>query len=154
MLVTLLKKINSYRRITVKKQLITAAAALMILGGTTANAATCVAFTGFCDGLEVTASGGQITGFWRNTDCAGTDVPISGVAQGGIAKVACTGACVGGARWGWLAETALDGTMDMYQNAGAGWTLWIDELAYTTSLGACPFSPFDNGGGGTPSSAQ
>lgn len=137
-----------------KKQLLTATAALMMLGGAAANAQMCVTFEGFCDGLEVNVSGGQISGFWRNTDCAGTDIPVRGTIRGGSAKVACDGACLGGSRWGWVAETTLDGTMDMYTDPGAAgnWSIWIDELAYTTSLGPCPFDPFN--GGGTPSVAQ
>ena len=130
-----------------------AIASTMALGGiATVNAATCIQFTNFCDGLEVAVSNGQISGLWKNTDCAGTDIPIQGNIQGGEGRVACSGACLGGNRFGWLAETTLDGTMDMYVDVGAvgNWSLWIDELAYTTSLGACTFNLFD--AGGTPSS--
>ena len=128
-----------------------AIASTMALGGTAAvNAATCIQFTGFCDGLEVSVNNGQISGFWRNTDCAGTDIPIAGNIQGGNGRVACSGACLLGSRWGWIAETTLDGTMDMYTDPGAvgNWQIWVDELAYTTSLGACTFNLFE---GGTPS---
>ena len=132
---------------------ITAAFLTMAVMGTAAvNAATCIAFTGFCDGLEVTVNSGQISGAWKNTDYAGTDIPIRGNIQSGEGRVACSGACLNGNRYGWIAETTLDGTMDMYVDPGAvgSWSVFIDELAYTTSLGACTFNVFDSGG--TPSS--
>jgi hypothetical protein len=128
------------RGITMSKYLFSFATILLSLCVTSANA-VCLAFDNYCDGLEVSVSNGHITGLWKNTDCAGTDIPIQGNIVGGVAKVACSGNCFSGQRFGWVAETTLDGTMDMYADGGVGtWSLWIDELAYTASLGSCTFS--------------
>jgi hypothetical protein len=145
-----------YRRVLMKKLLLNIAfASTMALGSiTTVFAETCIQFTGFCDGLEISVNNGQISGTWKNWDCAGSNVPVQGNIKNGNGRVACSGGCLNGDRFGWIAETTLDGTMDMYIDPGAVGNpqIFIDELAYTTSLGTCSFNLFD--GGGIPSAAQ
>jgi hypothetical protein len=47
--------------------------------GAGTNTVVCVDFDFFCDGLELSINPGEaVTGFWRNTDCAGTDVAVTG----------------------------------------------------------------------------
>lgn len=65
-----------------KKALWTAIFATTIVLTASANAATfCFEFFFFCDGLEVTVAGGDITGNWVNYDCLGSDTPIYGTAN-------------------------------------------------------------------------
>jgi len=133
------------------KNLLTATIALILLVGlglTEARAQMCFDFDLYCDGLELNLNNGVITGYWRNTDCAGTDVPVSGmvmngqVGYGGYVRCnSSTDPCPSGHDWGFFIDAPLDNTMDMYSNTGTGWTLWIDELAYTNTPGPCPFAP-------------
>lgn len=139
-----------------KRALFVFAALLIVVGfsAPAAQAQTCMQFTGFCDGLEVNVSGGSINGFWRNWDCGGSDSAVVGIIKslpspcGGNANagVVCdagiSGCDVGGSSWAFMLDS-LDGSMDM-ANGFPPNTCWIDELAYTTSLGPCPFAQ-DNG---------
>ena len=82
---------------------------------------TCFDFDPHCDGLELSRSGDQITGWWRNTDCAGTDVEVVGRLVGGEGWVRGE---VGGNVWGFVIDgLPLDGTMVMYQRTGGGMTV-------------------------------
>ena len=96
----------------------------------------CFDFDPYCDGLELGKNGKNIFGYWRNTDCAGTDVEVVGRIVGNEGRVK---GDVGGYTWGFLIDgLPLDGTLDMYQQSG-GWNLWIDELMYNDYNGPCLF---------------
>jgi len=133
-------------------------ALLVVVGVWTpaAQAQFCFQFNDFCDGLEINVAGNDLSGFWRNTDCAGTDVDVLGIikpltspcggdANAGIACAAGVNGCqVGGLDWIFMID-ALDGTMDMGQGfPPSNSQCWIDELGYTMVMGPCPFRP-DNG---------
>ena len=126
-----------------KKLLILAAAVLLV--APSAWAQTCFDFNPYCDGLELSLSGGAITGYWRNTDCAGTDVPVSGVVRGGNGLVLCDypgNPCPGSTDWGFVIDgLPLDGSMQMYRNDGGGWYIWLDPLLYDYYSGPCLFAP-------------
>jgi|GEM_PF-1875876 len=136
-----------------KKALFFVAAALVLMvPAANAQAQFCLDFDGFCDGLELSASGGAITGDWVSYDCAGSRDAMGGSLSGGTAQVLCgAGGCdtcvVSGAgvNWGFLID-GLDGTMDMFQDLASctSFSPWIDELAYTATPGACTF--LDNPG--------
>ena len=107
-----------------------------ILGETGGPPVICFDFDPYCDGLELGKSGKNIFGYWRNTDCAGTDVEVVGRIVGNEGRVK---GDVGGYTWGFLIDgLPLDGTLDMYQQSG-GWNLWIDELMYNDYNGPCLF---------------
>ncbi len=110
--------------------------------GSAVEAQTCFDFNPYCDGLELTLTGGLITGYWRNTDCAGTDVPVVGRVRGGQGEVKCDAAtdpCPSGMTWGFAIDgLPLDGTMVMYQYNG-GWNVWLDPLYYDDYPGPCLF---------------
>jgi hypothetical protein len=88
-----------------KKLAVVLGTALLAIGtavrADTINAPYCVDFTQFCDGLEITAlGGGQVAGYWRNTDCAGTDVKVGGRINEGSISVYCSdAACPIGFLW-------------------------------------------------------
>jgi hypothetical protein len=72
--------------------------ALALLGlGAAAHAQTfCVDFTQFCDGLEFTVSGGEVTGTWQSYDCNGTDATLTTVrpiGDGVVRAVCAAGSC-------------------------------------------------------------
>jgi len=122
------------------KKLLATCCALLFLAGF-AQAQTCFDFNPYCDGLELTATGVNITGYWRNTDCAGTDITVVGkVKPSGDWYV--RGSLVG-YLWGFVIDQPLDGTMTMYQNAGAGWNVWIPNLFYDDYAGPCLFAVGD-----------
>jgi hypothetical protein len=131
------------RRIQMKKLLVIGAALLLV--APTAWSQTCFDFDPYCDGLELTLTGGAISGYWRNVDCAGTDVPVTGVVRGGNGLVLCdypTNPCPANHDWGFIIDgLPLDGTMVMYSNTGTGWTLWLDPLNYSYYSGPCLFAP-------------
>lgn len=115
----------------------------------------CLDFNDFCDGFELTKWGAIINGFWRNTDCAGADVEFSlslirpripsPCGGTGNAAFVCSDnigfpPCqVVGADWYFVLD-GLDGTMDMGSGNPPG-SCWIDQLAYSTIMGPCPFKP-------------
>jgi hypothetical protein len=108
----------------------------------------CFDFDPYCDGLELSATNGVITGFWRNTDCAGTDVPVQGSIMNGPlglgGYVLCdypANPCPVGHDWAFFIDGPLDGTMQMYSGPGPNWQLWLDPLNYVSIPGPCPFAP-------------
>jgi hypothetical protein len=123
----------------------------LAIGSSPANAQVCLAFTGFCDGLQLTVNGQNVTGTWQNTDCAGTDVPI--VGRTGSFNNACgaptnavgcdprrfPGGCVAGSNFWFNVDLPVDNTMDMTQGNYPNGTCWIQSLGYTLTFGACPF---------------
>jgi hypothetical protein len=129
-----------------KKLLVTCTALLVLvgLGVTSSFAQICFDFNPYCDGLELSVSGGTISGYWRNTDCAGTDVPMGGKVKGGSGYAICdypANPCPVSHDWAFVIDAPLDGTMDMYSNTGSGWTLWIGNLLYDWYTGPCLFAP-------------
>jgi hypothetical protein len=107
----------------------------------------CFAWANYCDGLELSLNmqTNVITGSWINTDCAGTDVPITWgkrmngpVGYGGY--VLATLPALPGYNWAFFIDWPVDGTCDMYLDQGSGYGIWIDELAYNLSAGPCPFA--------------
>ena len=137
-----------------KKVLFVAAAFLLAASFSPANAQLCLDFDGFCDGLELSAGGGAVTGDWVSYDCAGSRDAMAGSLSGGTARVLCgAGGCdtcvVSGAGVNWgFALDGLDGTMDMF-NGDTGcnnFSIWIDELAYTNTGAPCTFLANDNKG--------
>lgn len=127
-------------------------ALLLAVGSTPARAQVCLDFTSFCDGLELVVSGNDVSGFWVNTDCAGTDVPIIG-RKGSLANacgaptnaVGChpnnyPGGCVAGANWWFSIDTPVDSTMDMSQGNYPSGSCWISPLSYNLTFGPCGFA--------------
>jgi len=127
-----------------KKLLATCAALLFVVSSGWAQT-YCLDFDPYCDGLEVTNTGGSWSGYWRNTDCAGTDVAIqAGILPSGTGYVLCdypSMPCPGSVTWGFLIDLPPDGTMQMYQGPAPNWTVWIDPLNYDLLSGPCPFAP-------------
>ena len=122
-----------------KKLLCIGAASLLLSAAVQAQ--TCFDFDPYCDGLELTLQGGMITGWWRNTDCAGTDVEVHGRVVDGQGRVQCLESqpCVGGSNWGFVIDgLPLDGTMTMHRWEDE-WVTWLDPLNYNDSPGPCPF---------------
>lgn len=120
------------------KKLLISCAALAVASSAYALGPVCFDFNPYCDGLELSLNGNNITGYWRNTDCAGTDVAVQGRKVGTEGRVK---GDVGGYTWGFVIDgLPLDGTMQMYQCC---WTLWIDPLYYDDYNGPCLF---DDGG--------
>ena len=139
-----------------KALLVCAIFAVMIGVSSGANAQFCFSWapSGFCDGLELSKSGPNISGTWQNWDCGGSDVTIRGRFGGNFQNncsggnsnviVACRaadGCSVAGQSWWFNIESPIDGTMDMNNGEYPSGSCWIDELAYSLSLGACPFAP-------------
>lgn len=107
----------------------------------------CFDFTNYCDGLELSLNmqTNVITGMWINTDCAGTDVPITWgmrmngpVGYGGY--VLAYQPAIPGYNWAFFIDWPLDGTMDMYADTGGGYYMWLQGINYTMSAGPCPFA--------------
>lgn len=139
-----------------KKVVLLFVALLIVVGFSTspAQAQFCLDFDVYCDGLEISVAGSDLSGFWRNTDCLGTDVSVLGVVRSGLpspcggvtnAGIACdagvNGCEVSGESWIFMID-ALDGTMDMGQGFPPNVSqCWIDEMAYNIIMGPCPFQP-------------
>lgn len=122
-----------------KNLLYIGAAALLL--SSAVQAQTCFDFDPYCDGLELTLEGGRINGWWRNTDCNGTDVEMHGRVVDGVGEVECMEGrpCVAGYNFGFVIDgLPLDGTMVMYREDG-GWNVWLDPLNYDEIAGPCPF---------------
>lgn len=99
----------------------------------------CLDFYPYCDGLELSLSKGKITGFWRNVDCAGTDIPVKGkVDDEGVGRVIADNF---GWRWGFWIDKPLDCTMEMWRKpvGGGVWELWVEALEYELSTSPCLF---------------
>jgi len=128
-----------------KKMLVLVAAVVMVAGFSNAQAAGpfCFTFDAYCDGLELSLNlqTNVITGLWINTDCAGTDVPITWgkLTNGPLGYGAYVMADLNGFEWAFYIDVPMDGTMDMYQWSGSSWVIWIDDLVYSFTLGPCPF---------------
>lgn len=93
------------------------------------------------DDLELSVSGGQVTGWWRNALDDGTDFPISGVLQPGRALVRCNAGvdpCPLDSTYGIIIDLPLDGTLDLVRHENGLWNAWIDEIRYETVEGLCP----------------
>jgi len=106
----------------------------------TGGGPVCLDMTVYCDGMELNLNNNRITGFWVNTDCAGTDVPISGkILSGPLGYGGYWFGSVNGYQWAFFAEIPPDGSMEMYQWSGSQWVLWISGIAYTVAPGPCPF---------------
>ena len=93
------------------------------------------------DDLELSVSGGQVTGWWRNALDDGTDFSLSGVLQPGRALVRCDAGvdpCPFGTTYGFLIDLPLDGTLDLVRHENGLWNAWIDEIRYETVEGLCP----------------
>jgi len=127
------------------------------LAASAARAQICLDFNPFCDGLELTISGDSVTGYWRNSDCLGTDLPVVGLIQAGIPSP-CPGdpgrmgvACVpefgctpgGGDEWFWVFDK-LDGSLDLGHSEGGGvdppGACWFDDAPYDIIPGPCAFN--------------
>ena len=134
-----------------KKLLLTCTMLLAIVGFSASNADAqfCMKFVSFCDGVQVNSiSGGVINADWYHYDCASStafngtntkgEAPISNACPGGNGSgvVECLN-CFGFGDWHFVIDAPLDGTFDLVQGANPGGTCWIDELAYTQTLGAC-----------------
>ena len=93
------------------------------------------------DDLELSVSGSEVTGWWRNALDDGTDFPLSGVLQPGRALVRCDAGvdpCPFGTTYGFLIDLPLDGTLDLVRHENGLWNAWIDEIRYETVEGLCP----------------
>jgi hypothetical protein len=126
----------------VKQLLLALPAVLLLTSGVQAQ--TCFDFDPYCDGLELSLNGTMITGYWRNTDCAGTDVAVIGEVRAGIGYVKCDAdkePCPSGETWAFVIDgLPLDGTMIMYQYNGSDWDVWLDPLYYDDYSGPCLFA--------------
>jgi len=133
-----------------KKMLLLIAAVLIIVPA--ANAQVCLDFDAFCDGMTLTAGGGALNGTWDNYDCAGSSDELNGTLGGGIGRVLCgaggAGTCFTGpdSDFGFALD-GLDGTMDMFNDTGMGFVLFIDELEYTVNPPDCNLLSSDIAGG-------
>lgn len=120
-----------------------------------AQAQVCIDFLNFCDGLELTVEGQQISGFWRNVDCEGLDAPVVGLVQEdipspcdgevGIVGVACDfrfGCEIFGDEW-YIVLNEPGGTWDLGRGdsdlppPGA---CALRNIEYEVLLGPCPFA--------------
>ena len=129
-----------------------------LCGGWLAASATqaqiCLDFNPFCDFLELTISGDFITGYWRNVDCEGTDVPVGGVILDGIpspcpgepgrAGVACLPefGCFGNDEWYFVFDK-MDGSVDLGHvelSLPPPGACWFDDIQYDIIPGPCAFN--------------
>ena len=132
------------------KKLLFVCIALVLVAGFAApgaEAQTCLKFDAFCDGIQVDSiSGNNIAASWYNYDCANTWPGMKGkkgqsipnLCPGGNGNAGIVARSVDGSPTGdWtFVIDSLDGTFDM--NLGVAPTdCWIDELAYTMSMGVC-----------------
>lgn len=159
------------------KKAVFTCAALLAAAAITApptDAQVCLDFVVFCDGLELYIDGDEISGYWKNVDCKGSDVPVWGIVEEGLplpcspgttwqldpqnqakAGVACLpelDCFVFGWEWYFLLD-GLDGTLDEGVTQGGldpPGACGLDELSYDLLLGPCPFGPE---GGGIPSTS-
>jgi len=131
-----------------KKLVLLVAVGVLLLTPVAPINAFCLDFDLRCDGLELFASGGIITGEWVNYDCIGSNDVVTGSLNGGVAQIVCGAdgcdSCVvsdSGFNWGFFAD-GLDGTLDMFRSTGscADFELWIPDLEYTGSPGTCDFA--------------
>jgi len=103
------------------------------------------ALTSLCDGLELTVSGGVLSGLWtRITPFIGCDdfnIPIAGRIDNDHALVWCDAEtnpdCPVGFTWGWIIDLPLDGSMTMLQRNGGHWDSWFEDLSYDVTPGPC-----------------
>jgi hypothetical protein len=126
---------------------------------------SCFKWVSFCDGIQLNASpaGSALDADWFLYDCANT-APMTNGFKG---EAPVSNACPGGNGTGLIECNVADGcpipldfhfvldgintTLDMVQGVYPGGSCWIDELAYTYTLGAC--SPLKQRGDG-PKQAQ
>lgn len=112
---------------------------------------SCFKWVSFCDGIQLLASpaGPALNAEWYLWDCANNTPMTNGVK--GEAPI--SDACPGGNGSGLIECNVADGcvlavdfhfvldgintTLDMVQGVYPGGTCWIDDLAYTYTLGAC-----------------
>lgn len=107
-----------------------------LYGAVEGAAVVCLNFDAYCDGLELGKSGSNIFGYWRNIDCAGWDVQVTGRIVGNEGRVL---ADVGFGVYGFVIDgMPLDGSMVMYHRE-PNWTVWLDPLNYTDHHGPCLF---------------
>lgn len=114
----------------------------------------CINWLDTCDGLELFIEGNQITGYVRNADCDGMDVPIVGIIQEGIPNpcgpefgrvgVACDerfGCEIYGDEWYWVLNEK-EGNWDLghveFSLPPPG-ACWLQDAGYEILLGPCPF---------------
>ena len=97
----------------------------------------CFDFDPYCDGLELGKNGRDIFGYWRNIDCAGTDVEVVGRIVGNEGRVLADHTIYG--TFGFIIDgLPLDGTMVMYEK-DQRWVIWLDPLYYNDYNGPCLF---------------
>lgn len=118
------------------KKLIISCAALAVTTSAYALGPVCLDFDPYCDGLELSLNNGVITGFWRNTDCAGTDVVVRGKVFGNEGRLR---GDVGGNTYAFVIQGLPLAQMDMYMWDGSNWNIWITNLAYNDYSGPCLF---------------
>ncbi len=112
----------------------------------------CFDFNNYSDGLELTSSGGVISGWWLNCTTS-ADCPVSGFRvhgdPGGGGWVVCESSdenpCPDYLDWGFYIDGPLDGTMLGYVYYAGEW-LFFDLVGYTVYPGPCPFGPEDSAG--------
>jgi hypothetical protein len=113
----------------------------------------CIAFANFCDGLEVGFSGptGQLSGLWKNTDCVGTDVPVTGRIVQGVVSLICNDFATCPVGFMWLFTVTLS-TQSFNLIGWDGVSPFPQQLNQPVRLsnGACSFSE----GTGIPSSLR
>lgn len=120
-----------------------------------AQAQVCINWVDYCDGLELTIEGNWITGFLRNADCDGLDVPVVGVIHDGIDNpcgpevgrvgIVCEdrfGCEIFGDEWYWILNKE-EGNWDLGHSEGGGLdppgACWLNDIEYEVLLGPCSF---------------
>ena len=98
----------------------------------------------WCDGFDLTISGGGLEGFWFDVDpsffCDPFGVPVAGTFEEGRFVLHCDadpGPCPLDADYRWIFDWPLDGTAIMFRKQDGLWQSWIDELEYRVSAGPC-----------------
>ena len=124
------------------RKLLISCAAFAIASSAHAAGPICFDFRDYCDGLELSVNldNGKITGYWRNTDCGGRDVWVTGrlISGEGFVK-----GDAGGPIYGFVIGLPLDGGMEMWVKDERVWIPWIIPLVYDWYTGPCLF---DEGG--------
>jgi hypothetical protein len=123
---------------------------LVIASGARADAGTnvvyCVSFSNFCDGLELSISGTDnvVTGYWKNTECAGTEVGVRGRLDptSHMISVSCPSfdLCPGGLVWLFkLKQSSHTFNLLGWDGVNPPFAQQLNQ-PYTMSPGACSFA--------------
>ena len=110
----------------------------------------CYKFVSFCDGLQIDTPNWPNNAQWYHYDCSNNSLLSAGLRQSPVFSDNCP-TSPGGARrgllwsvapngpgdWYFVFDAPKDGTIDMHQGVYPLGSCWIDELAYTFTMGNC-----------------